>query len=169
MHSLRPELVAALINASRTSLKELTIEPPKGLQEFLKAQREHWDAIDSVQMHMQNLRSLTLRMSDLPNSWSAVSQCLDDAIGILNITSTSTLVSLDLRFNPSALFQLSESLGNPLLKIFEQSITRFTARQTIVSLSKEPLRKNRQTFWTPMFARVFPLFYGQGKVRESSQ
>ena len=169
MNSICANLAAALIHASRTSLEELTIAPPKGFQKSVSVQREHWDATDPSPMHMQNLQTLVLHIRRPFDPEFSVWLFLDEAMGVLDIASTSKSASLDLRFRPSALLQFSDDSDNPSLKLFEQSVARFTSGQTTLSFSTPSPRKNRDMFWTPIFARVFPLLYERGPAREAGQ
>ena len=166
MKSIPAYLVAVLVHACRTSLEELTITPPEGFHEYMNTQREHWDATGPAPMHMQNLRTLTLHILDPYDPLSSVWSHLDDATEILDIASMSNLASLQLKSNPLALLKLFNVSGNPSLTVFEQSIAHFISPQTTVSFTITPLRKNRDTFWTPIVARAFPLLYEKGLLRE---
>ena len=155
-----------MVHACRTSLEELTITRPRDFHAFMNTQREHWDGKDPAPVHLQNLRTLTLYIENIYDPASSNWSHLEDATEILDIASTSNLASLELKFNPHALLWLADGLGSSSLKQFEQSVARFTSRQTTVSFSTTPPRKNRGTFWTPIFARAFPLLYEKGLLRE---
>ena len=165
MNDIPPVLVVVLVHACRNSLEELTITRPRGFHAFMNTQRERWDGMDPAPMHLQNLQTLTLHIQKSYHPDSSTWSDLDDAMEILDIASTSNLASLELKFNPHALFKLSDDLGNPSLKQFEQLVARLTSRQATVSFSTTPPRKNRGTFWTPIFARAFPLLYEKGLLR----
>ena len=154
------------MHACRTSLEELTITPSEGFHAFMNTQREHWDGKAPAPVHLQNLRTLTLYIENMYDPASSNWSHLEDATEILDIASTSNLASLELEIDPHALFQLPDDLGDLSLKLFEQSITHFTSRQTNVSFTTTPPRKNRDTFWTPILARAFPLLYEKGLLRE---
>ena len=166
MDSIPAYLVVVLVHACRTSLEELTITPPRNFHKYMNTQREHWDAMGPAPMHLQNLQTLTLYIKDMYDPYSSNWSRLDDATEILDIASMSNPASLELKFNPNALLQLPHDLGHPSLKLFEQSITHFTSRQTTVLFTIIPPRKNRDTFWTPILARAFPLLYEEGLLRE---
>ena len=166
MNSDSADLAVVLVHACRTSLEELTITPPHGFHEYMDTQREHRDPMGPTPMHLQNVRTLTLHIQDPYNPSYSVWSHLGDATEILDIASTSNLASLELKFNPEALLELSDDLGNPSLKQFEQLVARLTSRQATVSFSTTPPRKNRDTFWTPILARAFPLLYEEGLLRE---
>ena len=164
MNDLPPDLIAALIHTSRTSLEKLAMAPCKDFQRFQDALRKQGSATDPAPMHFQNLQSLTLRILDPSGS------CLDYAKEILNLASTSNLAALDVAFSLDVLHRLLEHADNPSLRLFEQSIARFAVGRTNVSFSAEHWRKNRDAFWaTPFFAKAFPMLYGQGKLKVSSQ
>ena len=170
MGGYHPALAAILIYASRTSLEELVIAPPGGLQKFLNALRENWSATDTTRMRMQNLRSLMLRISHPPNVITSVWPCLDDAQEILNLASTGNLAVLNVTFSLDMLHELPKNVDNPSLRLFEQSIARFAVGRTNVSFSAEHWRKNRDASWaTSFFAKAFPGLYGQGKLKVASQ
>ena len=159
-----------MIDASHTSLEELTTGPPIRLGEFLKGRREHWNATHPALEYMQNLRTMTLQIFTLPDRESSAWPCIDNAHGILDVASTSNLGSLILVFSLETLHRLPDSVDNPSLRLFEQSIIRLTADQTTVSFSTVRWRKNRDTFWaTSFFAQAFPTLNGQGKLKVSSQ
>ena len=120
MEDISPVLAVALMHACRTSLEELTITPSEGFHAFMNTQREHWGGMDHAPMHLQNLQTLTLHIQKLYHPDSSTWSDLDDAMEILHIASTSNLASLELKFNPHALFKLSDDLGNPSLEQFEQ-------------------------------------------------
>ena len=162
-----PDLAVVLVHACRTSLEELTITPPDGFHEFINTQRERSDGMNPPPTHLQNLQTLTLYIENMLVPYFPDWSRLDDATEILDIASMSNPASLELKFNPNALLQLPHDLGHPSLKLFEQSITHFTSRQTTVLFTIIPPRKNRDTFWTPIFARAFPLLYEKGLLRES--
>ena len=158
-----------MVHACRTSLEELTITPPSGFHGFMNTRRERWDAMDPAPMHLQTLQTLTLQIqysySPPHSAWSL----LDGATRILDIASMSNLASLELKFNSNVLLELSDDLGKPSLKLFQQSITHFTSPQRTVSFTSNPPRKNRRTFWAPIFARAFPLLYKQNPLKEAGQ
>ena len=164
--SIPADLAVVLVHAGRTSLEELTIIPPRNFHKYMTTQREHWDATGPAPMRLQNLRTLTLHIQDMYDPDSSNWSGLDDATEILDIASTSNLASLELKFDSEALLRLPDDLGDASLKQFEQSVARFTSRQATVSFSTTPPRKNRDTLWTPILARAFPLLYEKGLLRE---
>ena len=169
MRSLSPDLFAVLLDASRTSLEELTITRTGGFREFVKPRPEYRNVTDAT-VYMPGLRNITLGIS-YPSRDESTWPCIDDAMVIMELASTSALQSLNIQFSSFVLAQLAEDLpgvsDHPSLRLFEQSIARFVARQTAVSLLPEHRRKNRDGFWTPVLSKVFPLLYGQGKLRGS--
>ena len=158
-------LVVVLVHACRTSLEELSITPPDGFHPFMSTQREHWDGKDPAPVHLQNLRTLTLYIENMYDPASSNWSHLEDATEILDIASTSNLASLKLEINPYTLLHLPDDLGDPSLKQFEQSVARLTSRKATVSTSTTPPRKNRDTLWTLILARAFPLLYEKGLLR----
>ena len=166
MDFIPADLADVLVHACRTSLEELTITRPRGFHEYMNTQRERWDGMNHAPMHLQNLQTLTLHIQKLYHPDSSTWSDLEDAMEILHIASTSNLASLEMKINPYALLWLPDDLGSPSLKLFEQSVARFTSCQATVSFSTTPPRKNRDTFWTPILARAFPLLYEEGLLRE---
>ena len=163
--------MAVLLDASRTSLEELTIDPTEGFRAFVRPRQEYRNATD-VTTYMPNLRAITLGIlheSRDESTWP----CLDDATAILDMACASSLAFLDIEFGSPFLAQLADNLPNgldhPSLGPFEQSIARFTARETAVSCFSQYRRKNRESFWNPILAKAFPLLDGQGNLRKSSQ
>ena len=161
------------MNASHTTLEDLTITPTVFLREISKARPHYPNATDLMPLGMQKLRNMTLRIWwKLPHNYPACSY-LDDAVEILDMVSASPLASLNVIFSSYVLAEFADNLPriseNTSLKRFEESVARFAARQTAVSFFPENGRKNRGVFWTPILARAFPMLYGQGKLRQASR
>ena len=158
------------MDASRSSLQELTITAVYGLRKVMKHLQDYRNVTDDTP-YMQKLRTITLDIlyaSSDGSTWP----CLDEAVGILDMASASSL-ALNIEFSLPLLTNIIGELPSvsehPSARLFEQSITRFTARQIAVSCLPDRRRQNRDGFWTPLLAEVFPLLYRQGKLKESSE
>ena len=170
MRYLHPNLAAVLMDASRSSLRELTIAAVEGLREVMKPLQDYRNFTGDMP-YMQSLRTITLNIL-FPSRDGSTWPGLDDAVAILSMVSASSL-ALNIVFGLLVLTQIANDLPtvseHPSVKLFEHSIARFTAGQISVSCSSECRRKNREGFWTPVLAKAFPLMYRQGKLRESSE
>ena len=163
-------------NASRTELEDLTITASHGFQPFMQTLRNYPNPTDPTLLHMQKLRTLTLRIGQtFPHGFISIWPCLDDAVEILDVASARPLASLNGEFSPLLLAQLSHDKpsisDHPSLRRFEQSIVRFFTDQTTVSLCIVGRRRNRDGFWAPVLARISPCCMNResGKNQVSSR
>ena len=158
------------MNASRSSLQELTITAVHGLREVMKPLQDYRNVADGTP-YMPNLRTITFEILYLDRDGSTW-PCLDEAVAVLDMVYSSSL-ALNIAFGEPFLPCLANDLPNvseyPSLRLFEQSLARFTASQISVSCLPDRRRKNRDGFWTPVLAKAFPLLHKQGKLSESSE
>ena len=157
MRYLHPNLAAVLMDASRSSLRELTIAAVEGLREVMKPLQDYRNVSDGTP-YMPNLRTITFEILYLDRDGSTW-PCLDEAVAVLDMAYSSSL-ALNIAFGEPFLPQIANDLPSvsehPSLRLFEQSIARLTARQTTFSFLPEYRRRNRHGFWTPVLAQAFP-------------
>ena len=157
------------MDASRSSLRELTIARVDGLREVMKPLQDYRNVADDMP-YMPTLRTITLDIlyaSRDRSTWP----CLDEAVAILDMASASSLalnIEFGLPFLTHIIGEMPSVSEHPSLRLLERSIARVTARQISVSCLPEYRRKNRDGFWIPVLAKAFPLLYKQGKLGESS-
>ena len=157
------------MDASRLSLQKLTVANIRGLRKVMKPLQDNRNVADDMP-YMRSLRTITLEILHLgcdEFTWP----CLDEAVGILDMVPASSLVS-NVVFGSHVLALIAHGLPSmskhPSVRLFEQSMARFSARQISFSCWPQHKRKNRDGFWTPVLAKAFPLLYKQGKLGESS-
>ena len=173
MRDIARDPATILLNASHTSLQELTVTTSGDIQVVGRQYLPLFQVATRPKLlEQQNLRTMTLQAHSQFVTHPPTLRELGGAIEILGMVSASALEVLEVQFGSSFLAQLVDDIPEVLekssLRRFEQSIARFTAGRTAVSFLSSGGRKNRIDFWTPVLARAFPQLYKQGKLIEST-
>ncbi len=112
---------------------------------------------------LEKLRTLTLSLDfnvqNLPTF-----QSLEFRAEVLNNVTAKQLTRVNVISSPGILtsfaFNAHDASQNPMLKTFEDSITRFPVRQVVFFAAR--WRKNRQVLWTSALERAFPVLHDRG-------
>ena len=171
-------VLRALLNASHATLESLTLSTD-GLAEKLEDVRATMVSAPCL----QGLHTLTLEIHGLaiPDQVPASSVGDPSPLAALHATAEilahiipDALTSLHVSFGTDSLGYFSSFLnsaqGHPSFTAFEKSVLGAVTGGASITVSvSSKQRRNGESFWKPMLARAFPLLYGRGMLKGSSQ